>query len=37
MEINNNKIDELLPRVKETELEILSVVDAFCRKNNIKS
>ena len=36
MEINNNKIDELLPRVKETELEILSVVDAFCRKNNIK-
>lgn len=36
MEINDNNIDELLPRVKETELEILSMVDAFCRKNNIK-
>lgn len=29
-------IDKLLPRVKETELEILSKVDEFCREHGIK-
>lgn len=29
------KIDELLPRVKNTELEILCTIDEFCKKNNI--
>lgn len=36
MEVNNSIIDKLLPRVKETELEILSKVDEFCREHNIK-
>lgn len=29
-------IDEMLPKVKYTELEILKVVDQFCKENNIK-
>lgn len=29
-------IDDMLPKVKETELEILSVVDAFCRQHSLK-
>lgn len=29
------KIDELLPEVKKIELEILCVIDEFCKKNNI--
>lgn len=33
---NIMNIDEMLPRVKETELEILKVVDKFCKENNIK-
>lgn len=36
MEVNNSIIDKLLPRVKETELEILSKVDEFCREHDIK-
>lgn len=29
-------IDSLLPEVKQIELEILNIVDEFCRKNDIK-
>lgn len=29
-------IDEMLPQVKQVELEILSVFDEFCRKNDLK-
>lgn len=29
-------IDEMLPQVKEVELEILSVLDEFCEKHNLK-
>lgn len=29
-------IDEMLPKVKKCELEILQVVDQFCKENNIK-
>lgn len=29
------KIDELLPEVKKIEVEILCVIDDFCKKNNI--
>lgn len=29
-------IDDMLPKVKKTELEILSVVDEFCRQYNLK-
>lgn len=29
-------IDEMLPQVKQVELEILCVIDEFCKKNNIR-
>lgn len=36
MEERSNNIDELLPKVKQTELEILQIVHDFCLENNIK-
>lgn len=36
MEFSNCSIDNLLPQVKDIELEILSIVDKFCCEHNVK-